>query len=128
MLKLFLGNWQFVLKNLKNNIRNNKFLMAGLIFNLTLVYCFLFMEAAVENADLFWIAWNYGETVGTISTCTTISMISGFFLTMSVVVPYMKGRIREYSLLMTLGIEKKAMYLLVGIEYMLICLYGELHY
>lgn len=113
-------NWQLIFKNLKSNIRNNAFLAVGMIFNLAFVYCFLFLEAVAGSSDDLWIAWNYGSMVGTVSTCAKISMLSGFFLTMSIAFPYMKGRIREYSLLLILGIEKREMYLLLGMEYVVI--------
>lgn len=113
-------NWRFIFKNLKSNMRNNAFLIVGIIFNLSFVYCFLFLEAAAESSDSLRIAWNYGSMVGTVGTCAKISMLSGFFLTMSIAFPYIKGRIREYSLLLVLGIEKKEMYLLLGMEYVIL--------
>ncbi len=113
-------NWKFIFKNLKNNMQNHVLLSVGLIFNFAFVYCFLFLEAAVESYAPLQNAWNYGTMVGTVGTCAQISMISGFFLMLSIAFPYVKGRIREYSLLLILGIEKKDMYVLLGAEYVII--------
>lgn len=113
-------NWKFIFRNLKNNMQSHVLLSVGLILNLAFVYCFLFLGLAADSYAPFRIAFHYGSMSGTAGTCAKISMISGLFLMISIAFPYIKGRIREYSLLMILGIQKKRMSVLLGAEYAII--------
>lgn len=112
--------WQFVFKNLRNNYLKNIFLLIGLILNFAFTYCFLFLDAVLQSSEYLWIAWNYGSMTGAVNICIKIVVLSGFFLSMSIAFPYIKERIREYGLLLVLGIQKNMMCLILGMEYLLI--------
>lgn len=108
----------FVFNNLKNNICYNMTMVIGMIFHLSFVSCFLFLEAVIESAESFRLAFHYEDLAGNIGIFTKGSILSGMFLTMYLAVPYIRERIREYGLLLILGIRKKSMYILLGLEYL----------
>lgn len=110
--------WRFVLKNLRTNIQNHVPLLAGMIFNLAFVFCLLFLGAVMRNSDSLWIAYHYEELAGNIHLYTEVGIIAGVFLTINLSLPYIKARIREYGVLLILGIKKKKMFLLLGLEYL----------
>lgn len=115
-----INNLNFLLKNLKENMYNNIFLFIGITFNLTFVYCFLFLKTSILSSDRLWIAFKFDELAGNVNIFTIVSFLSGIFLTIFLSLPYIKERIREYGLLLVLGIRKKRLYLLMGMEYSII--------
>ena len=109
---------KFILKNLKTNIRNHAPLLAGIIFSLAFIFSLMFLGTVIEESSTLWIAYNYGSLAASIHTFTAVGMISGLFLALNLTLPYMKDRLREYGLLLILGIRKKKMFLLLVAEYL----------
>lgn len=109
-----------IFNNLKNNIRSNMTMVIGIVLNLAFVFCFLFLKTVIEYTETFRLAFHYGDLVGNMNIFTEVSILSGMFLSMFLAVPYIKERIRDYGLLMILGIRKKSMYILLGLEYLIV--------
>ena len=109
---------KFILKNLKTNIRNHAPLLAGIIFSLAFIFSLMFLGTVIEESSTLWIAYNYGSLAASIHTFTAVGMISGLFLALNLTLLYMKDRLREYGLLLILGIRKKKMFLLLVAEYL----------
>lgn len=112
--------WRFVLKNLRTNIRNHVSLLVGVIFNLAFVFCLIFLGVVMKDSDSLWIAYHYEELADNIFLYTEVGIIAGVFLTINLSLPYIKARIKEYGVLLILGIKKKKMFLLLGMEYLAI--------
>ena len=112
--------WRFVLKNLRTNIRNHVSLLVGVIFNLAFVFCLVFLGVVMRDSDSFWIAYHYEELADNIHLYTEVGIIAGVFLTINLSLPYIKARIKEYGVLLILGIKKKKMFMLLGMEYLAI--------